>query len=375
MNKKNKNKNKTFLSILLVLCILLLLLFMGLFGYLLVGQLSHTPDESQEEQAKWEEVPEEETPFEEQEEPFYEPPAYEFDTSHDKVSVKIEGLSRVYRIAWVSDLHLITDLEPAEDVFEEYVEDLKLRHDQMFVTEDGKTADELWPEIIKFLIYEDFDAVIFGGDILDYCSRSNLDTFLTQYRKLQSKYDENQILYVRADHDYGAYYGGDVLTEWRAHELHAMEIDGFAAYDPLDDYYRILDLGELVIVGINGSTKNMPGDQLEVIVDQFAKEKPVIIATHVPYEPRLEEEKKSLADLSMELRNQIYYWSEESTHYVPVERTLDYFNLLFCEDTLARQVCAGHLHGNWDGQLTDVLPQHVFTPAYRGAIGIIEVTP
>ena len=387
----NKRNNKWWV-LLLVLCILLAIFFMGLFGYLVVSRIIHTQDKQAGQQEQWEEqtqeqentlqdddtdLPpsnEEEQPDSETEEPVhYDPPNYEFDTSKDTIEVKIEGLSRSYRIAWVSDLHLITDLEPAEDVFEEYVETLKARHDTSFVTPDGTTADELWPEIIKFLNYEDFDAVIFGGDIMDYCSRSNLDTFLEGYREL--KYDKDQILYVRADHDYGAYYGGDVLTEWRAHELHAMEIDGYESYDPLDDYNKILDLGELAIVGINGSTKNMSGDQLEVIANQLQEDKPVIIATHVPYEPQTEEDKQSLAELSMAVRNQIYYWSEESTHYIPVERTLDYFNYLYSDDTPVRQVCAGHLHSGWDGMLTDTLGQHIFTPAYLGAIGIIEVTP
>lgn len=372
----------SLLGVLVVLLVLFVLLFCLLLGKEMqlqeqqtqIDSIENIPDEEPLQEEGKQTLPSDEQTEEEQTEN-YLPPSYEFDTSSDEVSVKIPGLSRSYRIAWISDLHMITDLEPADDVFEEHIETLKNRHDLMFVTQDGIPSEELWPQIISYLLYYDFDGIVFGGDILDYCSKSNLETFLEGYNRLLQKYEKDKILYVRADHDYGSWYGGEVQTEWRAHELHAFEIDGREVYDPLDEYDRILDFGEFAIIGVDGSTKNMSGDQLEVIANRFAENKPVVIATHVPYEPRLELDRAQLAELSMQVRGKIYYWSEDSEHYAPLGRTLDYYNYLYAEDSPVKQVLSGHLHHVWDGMLTEQLPEHIFTPAYLGAIGIIEVTP
>lgn len=386
MNKRQNEKNKQItvvLAISLFLCVFFLFLLLVIFRYLWVQEekpeqetiLQEESIEEVDRETENIEETEESEPIVETEETeiVYNPPSYVFDTSQDTITVQIPGLSRNYRIAWVSDVHLVTDLEPAEDVFEEYVETLRDRHDRIFQTPEGIPSNELWGQIIDYLNYEPFDAVIFGGDIMDYCSKSNLDTFLEGYRRL--KYDTEHVMYIRADHDYGAWYGGDNLTEWRAHELHAMEIDGHESYDPLQEYDRTLDFGEFMVIGIDGSTKNMSGDQLETVANKLEEGKPVIIATHVPYEPEIENDKNSLAELSMGVRGQIYYWSPESTNYIPIGRTLDYFNYIYGEQSMVRQVCAGHLHAEWDGMLTDTVPQHIFTPAYMGAIGVIEVTP
>jgi len=317
-----------------------------------------------------------ETPEAETEEPetIYFPPEYQFDTSKDLVRVEIPGLKKSYRIAWVSDVHIISDLKAADDVMEEYVETLRTRYEKTFVTASGIHSKDLWPQIIDYLNCNDFDGVIFGGDIMDYCSQSNLDVFMKGYERL--KYEPEEILYIRADHDYGYTYGGEVMTETRAHELHATLIDGKSEYNYLDEFYRALDFDEFMIVGIDGSTKNPIGDQVAAIREYLQMGKPVILATHVPYEPLIEKDKENLAALSMKVRNKIYYWSEDSENYIPDDRQKDFLNDIYkTEDMQIKQVLAGHLHHQWDGMLTEVLPQHIFTPAYLGAIGIIEVVP
>ncbi len=47
-----------------------------------------------------------------------------------------------------------------------------------------RSVSVLWPEIIKFINAGAYDGVIFGGDMLDYCSVSNMETFRRGYQDI-----------------------------------------------------------------------------------------------------------------------------------------------------------------------------------------------
>lgn len=296
----------------------------------------------------------------------YTKPQYDFKT--DELLIEIPGIRKEYTIAWVSDLHMVTDMESAEDVREEDLAAIEERH-EFFKTEDGLYGEELLPEIIDYLNYERFDSIIFGGDMLDYCSQSNIDRLSEELERLNSKVPA---LYIRADHDYGFWYGGDTFTEADAEKLHSEMADG----DDLEKKY--LDMDEFMIVGVNRSTKDMFPEQYEILDRIFAeaeaKEKPVIVATHVPYESKVDESNAiSLYNRSMEVRNKIYYWG--GGDYVPNEVTRSFFEKIYKPDTAVRQVLAGHLHAGWDGAISEQVKEHIFEPTYRGSIGIIRVVP
>ncbi len=304
-------------------------------------------------------------------------PAPEYDFQIEEITIELPGISREYSLAWVSDLHMITDKEPADDVMEEFSEAIEQRYETLFVNpaqseDEVKHSDELLPEIIKYLNYtqidgKPFDGIIFGGDMLDYCSRSNLDTFKEEYEKLNPDIPK---LYIRADHDYGFWYGGEALTEEKAWEMHK-EIDG----DDLNDKY--LDFEDFVVIGVNRSNKDITQQQYEIIKQQYdaakQKDKPVIIVTHVPYEAQDD----GLREYSMQVRNKVYYWTYFSNEgdNIPNDLTRQYFSEIYSEDTQVCNVLAGHLHASWDGNISEQVTQHIFAPAFMGFIGVIHVVP
>ena len=262
----------------------------------------------------------EETTEESTEEVSYPAPEYDFIT--EEVTVPIKGLDREYTLVWVSDLHLVSDHEAGDengDVRPEYLDAIRKRYEELAVTEDGVHAEDLWPEIIKFINYGDYDGAIFGGDMMDYCSNSNIRIIKEGLDQLHIPY-----MYVRADHDYGVYYGGVFFTETESRALHKT-IDG----DEMS--HKFWDMGDFIVLGIDNSTKDMPEYYYNMVADVYSRDKPVIMATHVPYESRVDD---SLAQLSMQVRNQIYYWSADSEHYKPNDVTQKYLNLLYSEDTV-----------------------------------------
>ncbi len=312
-----------------------------------------------QEEAKEPEVPEAPRTPEEETAADYPMPEYNF--MLEEVYIPIEGLSKEYTLAWVSDLHLI----PEEDSNISPSPRLKTRYEELSVTDEGIHAEDLWPEVVKCLNYGNYDAVIFGGDMMDYCSEDNMKLFREGYDAL--RYEKDQILYIRADHDYGAWYVGDNFTQRDIYDLHE-------ALDGDDPEKKYLDMGEFILIGINNSTKNITEENFSIVEKQYenaaAENKPVIAVTHVPYGSNVDE---SLKELSMKVRNKPYYWV--GPDYQPNDTMWDYLDFIFREDTQVKQVLAGHLHAPWDGQITEQLREHIFSPAFDGVIGVIHIIP
>ncbi len=356
---RNRKSNKGILIKILIFSLVVLALLL-----LVVALIHIRTQEKEKETSKMTEVESSEcsevissVPESEEESDIVIYPAPEFDFTCEEVTIKIPEMSEEYTFAWVSDLHMITDLDPAQDVMPGNEETIQFRY-KFFSTPDGMRSVELWPEVVKFLNYRDFDGIIFGGDMLDYYSDSNLKAFMQEFQKLKS---EVPILYIRADHDYGYWYGGGVLKETDTHALHKT-IDK----DDINDKYWEFD--DFIMIGVNNSTKDMPQEQLDLISSLYEKNKKIIMVTHVPYASKIDE---SLEALSMEVRKKMYYWG--GGDYIPNAITKAYLDKVYAEDTNICQVLAGHLHAQWDGMLTQQVPQHIFTPSYMGTIGIIHV--
>ncbi len=188
----------------------------------------------------------------------YEAPEYDFKLDEITVEIMVSSgdLEREYNIAFVNDLHLITDSKPG-DVLEENLPRVRERYENLSVTPEGIHAEELWPEVIRFLNYHNFDAVIFGGDILDYCSHSNMNALMEGFDNL--KYPKDKMLYLRSDHDYGGWYGGAVFTD----------TDGFIAQTEIwdgDQDEKWIEFEEFLIVGVNKSYQNLSDDRLQFLM-------------------------------------------------------------------------------------------------------------
>ncbi|MBP1584127.1 MAG: hypothetical protein ILP17_00345, partial [Lachnospiraceae bacterium] len=317
------------------------------------GQENEEPSEPEKDP---DETGQEVTPVE------YSAPDYSF--AEEDVYIELPGITREYTIAWVSDVHIISDFE-AGDVYEGSLETVLSRYETLSVTPDGVHGMDLWPEIIDYLNYNDFDGVIFGGDLLDYCSTSNMNILTEGLDRL--KYPSNRVLYIRADHDYGTWYsdGSTGFDDYKAHELHA-RIDGD------DNTHKYLDFGDFIIAGVNNSIKKPGEEQMEVLTGIYNLGIPVIAATHVPYYSQTD---PSLDELSMLVRNKIYYWSPESENYNPDSDMWKYLDMIYSEDSNCAYVLAGHLHAEWEGEIRDGLTEHIFSPAFSGTIGVVHIIP
>lgn len=287
-------------------------------------------------------------------------PNYDFRT--DEITVELENLDRTYRIAVVNDLHLITDTHPG-DVLEENLTTVMDRYETLSVTPEGIHAKDLWPQVVDFLNYNNFDAVVFAGDMLDYCSHSNMEALRKGFDNLE--YSKEQLLYIRSDHDYGGWYGGSTFTD----------ADGFAEQAKLwdeDDGRGCIEFDAFKIVGINKSYQNVSEGRLEFLEKEITGDKPVFVVTHVPFYSMTDD---TLAEVSMATRNKIYYWNAEDSAYCPDENTQKLIDLMYAEDSNVKYILSAHIHAAWDGEVREGLREHVFAPTFEGRIGIVNVVP
>lgn len=290
----------------------------------------------------------------------YPMPEYAFKT--EEIIVPIEGLENSYRIAFVNDVHMITD-HAAGDVAESNLPVVQNRYETLAVTSDGVHSEDLWPEIIKYLNYNDFDAVVFAGDILDYSSGSNYMALKNGIESL--KYPKDRLMYLRSDHDYGGWYGENVYTDNAGFTVQTYVLDG-------DKGENCIDFGEFMILGINKSYQNLSRSRADFLNEKLDEGKPTILATHVPFYSAVD---STLKERSIQVRNRIYYWNQEDSSYEPDDRTQEFINRIYAEDSNVVQIVAAHLHASWDGPVTEKLREHIFAPSFEGQIGIIYVIP
>ncbi len=270
----------------------------------------------------------------------------------EKVDIRIPGLKKRYKFVFLSDLHILVE---NKEVSTESLEEVRARR-ELFCTEKGMYSARLWKKLPDFINSMDVDAVLLGGDMVDYASTSNLKCLKRGIKKIKAP-----VVYVRADHDYEPFHCRG-LSKKKMKRLH-QSMDGYPGIS-------LLEFEDLCIVGINDSTKQISKKQLKQIQKIFAKEKPVILLTHVPL--------NSLMDTSLEKASKEAWQSRalvwgKGCYYKPNQYTRKFLKLVYGKKSPVKAVLGGHLHFSWEGKLAKGILQHVFSPAYTGSMGIVTV--
>ncbi len=112
----------------------------------------------------------------------------------EEVHVSIPGLTKAYHFLWVSDLHIVID---NEEIAEDQHDLVASRQTSWAIRPDGTQAGEWWVEDLAETINSASpDAILFGGDMLDLCSKATVEKFKEGLSKITVPY-----MYIRADHD------------------------------------------------------------------------------------------------------------------------------------------------------------------------------
>lgn len=272
----------------------------------------------------------------------------------DEETITIEGLKNEYKLCFVNDLHIIV---PDEEVSEENKETVQQRYQEFFRTSIGESSSRLWKRLPSQINQLNPDLVVLGGDMIDYFSSSNIECLKSGMREI-----EQEIMYIRADHDYGTFYNRKITEEY----IHNLEksID-----DNLEVYCK--DLGEILVVGIDDNTKQISEKALLELKQIFAVGKPIILVTHVPFNSRIDNTLAEASKKGWQGRN--LTWDETETAYIANDNTKEFLALIYAEESPVKAVLAGHLHFKNTTKLNQNITQYVFDVTYKGNIGVINI--
>lgn len=277
------------------------------------------------------------------------------ETVADAIHIPLEGVKGVRKFLIVNDLHLIASDDTVEP---EYQDTVQSRRNEMFLTPQGITSKEYWNKLTPTMDDYGADGVIFCGDMIDYVSEANTRELKKGLEQMQTPY-----IYLRADHDLGTWY-----TNGKKNKDDALALQREVA--EYQDVF-VMDYKDFFLVGWNNSTSQMSPGGLSLMKRVFSQGKPVILATHVPLNSKVDDSLYQLAK-QRDGQNRAKLWGEGCL-YEPDEVTEEFLKMVSAADSPVKGVLSGHLHWKYTVSLTDNIKEYVLAPAFAGNITILTV--
>lgn len=271
-------------------------------------------------------------------------------TSNDNLNVTIPGLSGSYKIGWVSDTHVAADADKNTDAYK------NLNVSGRF----GDNTESNWNNIINRLNSGGYDAVIFGGDLMDYYSENNYNVIKNGLNQLKMPWF---YIYGSGDHDKNNDPTGHIHIN--------DDLFSSGSYNAND---MITLGGELTLIGLNGSSRASDIDIAGVESKIRSTSNPVILATHVPFDSKDGSIKTQVAASH---NNVNYLWTNGSyNNNWEISNISNFVNTFLYSNSNVKLVLAGHVHTlSYTGKLNgeDGAMEHIFKAGYTGNIGTINV--
>lgn len=270
-------------------------------------------------------------------------------------TVYVEGLEQEYTLLFLTDIHVVIQDDKASQQEQQYARE---RYG-MFRNQEGIPSALQFPAWIAYANETEVDAVLLGGDIIDSPSDANVEWLQGQLAELEMPW-----LYVPGNHDWS--FPWEYMTDY-GKENYLPRLSPMMQGNPA---IQSLEVGELLLVGVDDSTGQVDPDAVSVYEELLAQDKPVILVNHVPFAaqtllPRAVEAWSSPAVIGNGNGGGI--WPDEISRY--------FLELTTAEDSPVRLALAGHVHLYDDGILEGErqLRQIVGDAAYKGHATLIRI--
>lgn len=271
-------------------------------------------------------------------------------------TVQVEGLEGEYTLLFLTDTHVVIK---DSEVSAQEAEDQESRY-PMFVNAEGVPAEEQFPEWIQYANEKKVDAVLLGGDIIDSPSEANLQWLKEQLEVLDMPY-----LYINGNHDWT--YPWEYMTDMgRERYLPLLEpfMQGNTAF-------QRLNLGGLVILGIDDSTNQVDAQALDRYREALMDNRPVIVMAHVPFMTQ-----SALSKAVEAWNSPVVIGAGNFGGIYPNEESEKFISLTTAADSPVELVLAGHVHF-YDRDVIEGeknVPQVVGAAGYQGNAVLIHIT-
>lgn len=274
----------------------------------------------------------------------------------NEIVIEIEGLDKEYNYFLLNDTHLFIG---DDEINPEYNDLIVSRINEFSL--DGYASSQNFDKWVSG-VGKDYDGIILNADIIDQKSYANMAHVKNVLSKAKVPY-----MYLMSDHD--------LATEWTI-----VSDDYQAKIDEINEemgfgkaYYTFEEEG-FIILGISYSWMSISESTLNDIKNIFAKNKPVIIISHVPYDSVVSSE---ISDKSRELKgDRVLLWGiGNDNFYYPNEYMTEYLNMVMAENSPVVAVVGAHLHTDLSTMLTDRIPEYLTGTGYSGVRTDLKLVP
>ena len=241
-------------------------------------------------------------------------------------TIDIEGVDSEYNFLFLTDTHMII---PSGDDTQQIKNNAAPRL-LAFKNSEGISSSDQFPYWINYANKNKMDAMLFGGDIIDYPSEANISYFEKQLSRLKVPY-----LYTLGNHDWT--YPWDYMTEYSKNNYIPM----LSEFTTENSAIHTMEFDEFIIVAMDNSTTQFHPDALDTFKSILSEDKPVIVLFHVPVLTQ------SVLGRAKEIRGedkQIVLGGGNWGGIYPNEISQEIMDLLVCENSPVELVLAGHVH-------------------------------
>lgn len=183
-------------------------------------------------------------------------------------TITIEGVTGEYDLLFLTDTHMVvSSSEDSEQITANAAE-----RSPGFVDDNGVSSALQFPEWMAYANEQQVDGVLFGGDIIDYPSKGNLEHLQKNLDMLSQPY-----IYTLGNHDWT--YPWEYMTQKGEEEY-------LPLLEPMmqgNTTIQRLDIGELTVVAVDNSSGQVNGEALEAYQQILAEGRPTIVLVHVPF--------------------------------------------------------------------------------------------
>ena len=271
----------------------------------------------------------------------------------ERVEINAKGVKRSYRFLHISDAHVAVASENASD------EERALAEKQAKRWSLGVlTSTCAFEEMLKYVRHVRPDALLIAGDAVDYQDEATADWMGRRLAALKNEGIDT--LYAFGNHEGASYV--ESIPDYRAYYYLYSDVMGG------DPSFQIMDLGDLLIVAVEDSMRDITESQLErmrsVIAEAKEREISIILLLHIPIFA------DELAPGVLKIWGPSFMLGSLAEDSPTVH---EFCNLIKSEDSPIAAVLAGHIHYSQKGYVSQGRMQYVSAPAFEGFVYDITV--
>lgn len=260
------------------------------------------------------------------------------------------GLKREYRFFQISDAHItIVDEESSDEDKADYKRSREQWHEmkKAFAKQFGEFCDERYDgeptvpfeNLMEYAKNNSFASIIWSGDIIDRVTDSSI-----RYIKNVIEKSESPIIYCPGNHESICVDG----THTNLYET-LKPIIKKPAFDKVD-------FGEFKVITIDNATKDITGEQLDLLSKELEEEKKILLVVHAPI---------CIGEFGREAISKFgsYFVMGVENDPPNTHKLIEIIN-----NNIEKFICilAGHVHTNFEANVNEKLKQITTSSALIG---------